>query len=384
MACEVARSSPFSNDFIDESWGNKNPETTNLENIDEFNATFGIDSNGNNNQHGIDPQMLNNPPSPASTAFNATGMDHTLSPDPSNAAVGLGIYSDFDIQQASPGPYFHPALDLYLTAPFHHPAAGMRYPNRQRSLSEPPADMFPHHQRHAQGPPQVTFHRGGHFLGQPQAKMLKSLPKHRREALRSQPYKMKNGKMPAPDQQQQQQRYQLRRAQTQPSKPPMAPTSVPMPSPMAPHPMWHMGMGPGNSVQPVFEPLPPVMEGQKYVSSRVCTPTPEMQPRPQSMMGSTMPQQQMQIDPLLMATSPPMSANGSHAAKTVTVPLTVEELRMMITEAVQKAVKNLDGGVAQSVETGAEGTVREETAGDDRDGEENGEEASNVEEPVKR
>ncbi|KAK5115874.1 hypothetical protein LTR85_009468 [Meristemomyces frigidus] len=328
MACDVA-GSPYPESFLD-SWGSKNPETTDLDALVDFNAAFGENENNNT----IDPQMLSNRSSPASSynnAFNASGMDDTLSPEP----TGLGAYpTDFANPQTSATPYFHPSLELHSAVPFQ--PSGLRYQTRQRSISEPP-DAFAQDRHLPNGPADITFHRGGHWLGpqhQQAPKSLKSLPKGKgHQQMRSQPYKNKPTRMA--DHRQQQQRYQLRRTQTQPMRPPMSVPAMPPPHPMAHVQMQHHG-------QQVFEPPPPMMDGQRYVTSRVCTPVPEMPPP--VMMQSP----QQQIDPLLMTPPPVAAVAGGNAdgKQTVTVPLTVEELRAMIMDAVQKAVKGVESGNA--------------------------------------
>ncbi|KAF2765829.1 hypothetical protein EJ03DRAFT_196740 [Teratosphaeria nubilosa] len=282
MACDVA--SPFPDHMLE------NPETTSLDAIAGFNATFG------NGDGGIHPQMFSNSPTPHSdfcSPFNASGIDQTLSPDPSSYPPT----TDFQ------APYYQ----SIETAPAFD-ASNLRYQPRQRSISEPPDGFALHHRPPPFQPTQqaaVTFHRGGHFLGDPQAqhpKSLKSLPKPKQNS-RSSPYKTKSPRQPEHP------RYHLRRTQTQPVRPPMS-----VPNYMrAQHPMAHM-MGPQ---QRVFEPMPVVQEHQQqYVSSRVCTPTP--------------------IDPALMG-SP-----GSNAARgeAFMVTLTAEQLRGMIDDAVQKALRS--------------------------------------------
>ncbi|KAK6393488.1 hypothetical protein LTR65_002360 [Meristemomyces frigidus] len=347
MACDVA-SSPYSEGILDDSWGSKNPETTDLDAIVDFNAAFG---GGNDENNTINPQMLSNPSSPASSynnAFNSNGVDHTLSPEPTS----LGAYpTDFANSQSSATPYYHPSLELNPALHFQPP--GLRYQTRQRSISEPP-DGFAQHRQMPNGP-DVTFHRGGHFLGYQQQqgpKPLKSLPKGKlgHQQMRSQPYKCKPNRA-ADHHQQQQQRYQLRRTQTQPMRPPMSVPAMP-----PPHPMAHMQMQ--SHGQHMFEPLPPVMEGQRYVTSRVCTPVPEALP---PVMAQS-PRQQ-EIDPLLMMPLPLAAVVGSDQGgkQTVTVPLTVEELRAMIMEAVQKAVKGVETGNAGVVESGMDEPMKEES-----------------------
>lgn len=361
MACDVASSSN-SPSLFGEGWDCRNPETTDLSSLPEFNDLFSTHSD-----HGIDPFPFSNPASPASpfAGFDSGAVDATLSPEASN--TGLGLYTDDPGTNCSPSsPYF----DITPAAPFNPAAA--RYQTRQRSVSEPPADFSMHHHQVPQ-PAQMTFNRNGHYLGEPaqhprphhQPKMLKSLPKHKRALLRGTtgPYsRAKNTRHMIPDQQQAQQRHQLRRAQTQPVRPPTSgPTSAPMNIAPSQHPQQASmhGMHGG----PVFEPLPPVIEGQRYITSRICTPTPEPSPRRQDVMGFEQQQQGINLDPQLMGASSNVGARGS----AITVPLTVDELRRIITEAVEKAVKGLESKNVDTVES-VEEERRETYAKEDSEG----------------
>jgi hypothetical protein len=317
MACEVAHS-PFSEHRMG------HPEETNLEAIADFNATFGngTPSMGGHGS-GINPQMLRNPPTPNSdygNAFNPNAMEHTLSPQSSS----LENYSPTINFAGTPESYFpsieHPPIPFIPTS--------LRYETRRRSVSEPPEGLMHHHRYAGNELPQITFHRGGHYLGAPQKqRSLKSVQKSR-QGMRPHPYKGKPS-------QEQQGRYQLRRANTQPVRgphPTSAPSSMPMGPPPQPYPDMHMMAPPPHQLRPV-DPLP-VLPEHDYVSTRVCTPT----PGPSQPMAS--PSQQPMIDPLLMP-SPSIGSNAGEN-KTLSVPLTVDELKMMITEAVQKAVKGLE------------------------------------------
>ncbi|KAK0352833.1 Mitochondrial distribution and morphology protein 10 [Friedmanniomyces endolithicus] len=338
MACEVA-SSPFSEHTLDDSWMKTTESGHSFDALMEFNATFG----GNNSHSTIDPQMLSNPPSPANSFtsdFNLSGLEpthHGLEIYPLDFASIPGPYYSIEQQQQHPG---SPSLPT---------SNSVRHPFR-RSVSEPPGGLPLHQQHHAQhfGQP-MTFNRNGHFIGNiqsPQLQRLKSLPKAK--PARSQPYRTKtNGQ-----QQQQQQRYQLRRSQTQPMHQHAAPTSTPtMMAPPSSHPYpaaFAPRMSPGGHMggQPVFEPLPSVPEQRSCISSRVCTPTPE------DVFGGS-PQQHQIIDPMLTAPPTPGGRGGAGVDSEVTVAMSVDQLKELITEAVQKAVMGMgpiNGGAGPATE----------------------------------
>ncbi|KAK5736098.1 hypothetical protein LTS12_026280 [Elasticomyces elasticus] len=324
MACETA-SSPFSEHRIEDSWMKTTEHGNGFDALAEFNTTFG----GGSNHGTIDPHMLSNPPSPANSFtsdFHIPGVDQTMSPQASN---GLGIYPhDF----GSPHAPYYSTDSHHTTGTSSFTSSGMRHEFR-RSVSEPPGGLpLQHVQMHNNGP-QMTFNRNGHFIGNlqpPQLQRLKSLPKSK--SARSQPYKTKMSG---------QQRYQLRRTQTQPVRQHTAPTSTPsMMAPPSSHPHpYPPALGPAFSPHmvghQVFEPLPTVPEQRSYISSRVCTPTPD------EVSGG---QSQQAIDPML--TAPPTPADRQD--KAVTVALTVDQLKSMITEAVQKAVRGLGSKVEES------------------------------------
>ncbi|KAK5725742.1 hypothetical protein LTR15_003932 [Elasticomyces elasticus] len=326
MACEIA-SSPFTEHRIEDGWMKTAEHGNGFDALVEFNTTFGEGSN-----HGtIDPHMLSNPPSPANSftsEFLIPGMDQTISPQASN---GLGIYPhDFGSPHA---PYY--STDNHHTAgPSSFTSSSMRHEFR-RSVSEPPGGLpIQRVQMHNSGP-QMTFNRNGHFIGNlqpPQLQRLKSLPKSK--SARSQPYKTKMSG---------QQRYQLRRTQTQPVRQHTAPTSTPsMMAPPSSHPYppaLGTAFSPHMVGHQVFEPLPTVPEQRSYISSRVCTPTPD------EVFGG---QSHQAIDPML--TAPPTPADRQD--KAVTVALTVDQLKSMITEAVQKAVRGLGSKVEESASEG--------------------------------
>lgn len=317
MACEVARSA-FAEHTLDESFVKTTEDNVNFDFAD-FEAKY-----CNDDSTTINPQDLSNAPSPAGSfngAFNSNGIDHTLSPEPT-------VFTDFITPQT---PYFLTPTEQPSLA---FSSSGLRHQFR-RSVSEPPDGILPHH-RHAHSEPQMVFTRDGHRLGDQELipRRMKSLPKGRQQMRGGQPYKMKLNAAPI----HQQQRYQLRRSQTQPSRP-QPPRSTPMPPPSALHP-YPQAMG--QHQQQIFEPLPSVPEQGGYISSRVCTPTAEEAHSPAPIGASP----RIQIDPALTAGSSPTLSAGHQA---VTVSLTVDALRGMIEEAMKKAMESLEAKMAGAV-----------------------------------
>lgn len=293
MSCEVANSP-----FCEPGFPNHS-DNIDLSAVSEFNAGL--------NQGCIDPQSLSNAGSPPNHH------DPTLTPQytPENYPA------DFDSVPTSP--YFH-SVEQPTGAPFLPSHQHVQHLHR-RSVSEPPEGALMHHI--PQSSASVTFHRDGHQLGIPRAEapFIKKVKKSR-----SQPYQRSHRK-PQPVQS----RYQLRRSYTQPTN--LPPTSVPHGLP--PQHQQHMQMQMHMHHVP-FEQIP---REQQYVSSRVCTPAPEA------------------VDPFLSAVPGPMGApmgglpmpmpqlvfhgpidNGPNK---LTIKMGVDELRALITDAVQKAVEGL-------------------------------------------
>ncbi|KAI7090812.1 hypothetical protein KC356_g1130 [Hortaea werneckii] len=285
------------------------------------------------------------------SAFNESWIDATLTPDPLDP--GASPYTDdsdnMPFFDASPALAFNPGMPPYQ--------------NRQRSVSEPPADFAMDRYYGQQAPAQMTFHRNGHYLGDPakyprnrsQKKVLKSLPKHKRDQLRA----VAEARNNRSDQHQVQQRYHLRRTQTQPARPPVsAPTSAPahiLPS----HQQEGQYMVPQQTQSgPAFENLPLIADGHRYISSRICTPTPESFPGPTSHNAMSSRYQQFQgmaIDPRLTESS----GFVSNAVAGVTVPLTAEQIKQMITDAVGEAIGKQFGSRGEGVVESVEGACRE-------------------------
>lgn len=349
MACEVANS-PFSEHGYDEAWS-AGGNADGLDAIIDFNNSFNDASHASNGA--VDPNTLSNPPSPASDFANPFGGDADDNQAPAPAYPS-------DLTEAPQTPYFQSIEQQKGSLPAST-SATLRHEFR-RSVSEPPGGL-PIHHRHVQGQPQVTttFHRNGHFLGHsvPSAgiQKLKSLPKNKpAHHSRNHSYNKQHCT-----------RQSVRRCNTQPGRPMQAPTSMPAPQAMMmPHPQPHPfppAMGMSHPMLMAFEPMPGLPENAphtpRYLSSRVCTPA-----------GSP----QQVIDPMLTAPSPPTPGNvglgiglvggQAQAAAGVTVPLTVEELKTIIQEAVNQAVVNLDGA-ARSGTAGASETLVAEDLGEE-------------------
>lgn len=299
MSCEVA-SSPFADPGfaspfdVDNAHGDK----TDIAALRDFNYNFAAGDHGC-----VDPQNLSN-------AGSLSGhFDPVMTPDytPNNYPT------DFAAIPASP--YFHS-----VEQPFNVPAFPPHLQNQhlhRRSVSEPP-DGALMHQRVPHSDAPAVLHRDGHHLGSPRADgpPLKRVKQSRVQRYQGHPCQ------PPPIQS----RCQLKRNHIQPTH--LPPTSVPRGLPVdQPPQLQQMHHVP-------FEQMP---RGPHYVSSRVCTPTPEV------------------IDPFLGASPTPAVANmGAHArmafegqhnntpvAQSVTIKMGVEELRSLITEVVQKAVEGL-------------------------------------------
>ncbi|KAK3703446.1 hypothetical protein LTR37_014436 [Vermiconidia calcicola] len=331
MSCEVA-SSPCSDNIFDEDWKNcGGGDSMDLEALVAFNAGF---NSNDSNTGDIDPQLLSNVSSPAQS-IETTWNDGAHNQNADNPIQDLGqddlsLFNSYPAppdgthQASAATPYFHQSIEQsnnLMQPPMYTPSPLRNQFHHRRSVSEPPAGL-PDHVHSPQS--QITFTRSGTPLGTPRlpngTTMSRTMSKQR-HTNRQQPY-------PVIKRLTQQGRYQLRRTQTQPVRPDNAPTSTPMmqhiPSTPLPPPHQHIMM----MQQPV--PSPP-----QFVSSRVCTPAPSPQ--------------QTSIDTRL----------GTPEKKAaVAIPVTVEELRAMITEAVQKAFQ-------ESVPARDAAVVGEEDIGDE-------------------
>ncbi|GAB1739014.1 hypothetical protein NU219Hw_g3778t1 [Hortaea werneckii] len=325
------------------------PESLDLNTLPEFTNAFGGEdaANATYEQEGK-PSLLNNH---TISAFNESWLDATLTPNPLDP--GASPYTD----DSDNMPYFD------ASPAFAFPPGIPPYQSRQRSISEPPADFTMDRYYGQQAPVQMTFHRNGHYLGDParyprnrhQKKVLKSLPKHKRDQLRA----VADARNNRSDQQAVQQRYHLRRTQTQPARPAMAaPTSAP--ADMLP-PQQQEGqymVPPQMQSGSVFESLPLAADEQRYISSRICTPAPESLPgatRQNTISNYHQQHQGMAIDPRLTE----WPGRVSSAAAGVTVTLTAEQIKQMITDAVGEAIGKQFGSKGEGVVESVEGACRE-------------------------
>ncbi|KAK6407842.1 hypothetical protein LTR95_018493 [Oleoguttula sp. CCFEE 5521] len=297
MSCDVA-DSPFSDSALDTTIDSKsNRRSIDLTAIHDFNNEF---SNGLDNDS-RDPLDFGN------SNTDLFGLDQTYTPDSS-----LSFYPDFGSNTESP--YFQTIENT--PAPFIPSLLKHQYSNsHRRSVSEPPDGGMLHHR--PQNPDGgMIFHRDGHKLGTPAPKSsYHHAAKRMKPSCRPPSYirtQMQSPHSPS--------RYQLRRSHTQPYG--AAPTSVPMQH-TTPPPMSHF-------------PFEPVHESPHFGPSRVCTPAPEA------------------VDPMLIMSGPPPAAVMTNQAQNimssaptpeaVVIKMSVDELRALMTEVVQKV---LDGAQVQ-------------------------------------
>ncbi|EMC97823.1 hypothetical protein BAUCODRAFT_146437 [Baudoinia panamericana UAMH 10762] len=319
MACEVAPSPTtdlaFACTSIEDNHG--------LAAVAAFNAGCGNAT--------IDPSFLGASPS-SSLSFDPfeypAGKDHSVPQDQPDEL--MSTYSP--LQDRPEAPYLQVAEQRNA-----HPlqASTARHSFR-RSVSEPPDGRL---MRNQQAQCQPVFTRGKTLIGTDDVQRARKSIKTK--GARVYPYPIKTNASRS----QQQQRYPLRRAYTH-SMPPQGPTSAPVMSPAVQnysldlsHVMHQSAIVPS---QMMFEPLAPLPEQHCFWNSRVCTPTPEETGGPIISAGL------QYVDPLLTAPTTPTMAGWVQQSQSqaVTLPLSVEELRAMIFEAVQKAVTRVDSAKA--------------------------------------
>ncbi|GAB7357874.1 hypothetical protein MBLNU230_g0044t1 [Neophaeotheca triangularis] len=319
MSCDVAGGS-FNHSGFEENWQKATDNSHGeLSALQDFNANFG-------NGTSIDPRMvLSNPPSPASS-FHSVYNDQAFE---ANLSTDDFTYPDFG-SPGFPSPYYDLQPVPTNSTPLRQVGHSAHFlGSHRRSVSEPP-DNHPHHQP-SHSAPSIGFHRDGHFIGTPvqsgsSARPLKSLPRNKDKIHRQTPYSPKRMDRGGAE------RYSLRRAQTQPMR--QAPTSAPSTSIME-------DMQASASCPP-YEPVVPDHQ-PRFVSSRVCTPTPAATPTTET--GG-------QIDPMLSIMSPAFDSSMAHVfpgQSRVSIPVTVDELQAMIVAAVEKAVKGVSGGDSAQV-----------------------------------
>jgi hypothetical protein len=328
MADDHRGSSPFA-DLIsdDESW--KKP-LEGLDAISDFNDKFNMHQNDSD----IDPLLeFTNPTTPTKT--QGTYDNVTFSASDTAKATDQSLMLDMSPFQSYPenfggqipsSPYFQSVeIDppqLRTQQPSH-----LQNNSHRRSVSEPPG-------MHA---PPMTFHRERHFLGnpvQPRAMPMKSVSKYKQP--RQHPYTRGRVQQspvvhPYPHQPQQyQQQHQqqhpphhrphFQRSQT--TQPFHGPTSVPYAVPSQ-HYDQYMPMQ--QNPMPVPTSMPDTMQ---YVPARLCTPTRQTTPL----------QQHAMIDPSLTGSTEGRSMGmRSDPGKTMNIPVTVDELKGMISDAVRAA-----------------------------------------------
>nr|OQO17298.1 hypothetical protein B0A51_13816 [Rachicladosporium sp. CCFEE 5018] len=293
MSCDVAHS-PFSDSALDTTFDSKsNRRSIDLTALHDFNNDF---SNGLDNDS-RDPLDFGD------SNTDLFGLDQTYTPD-----SALSFYPDFGSSTESP--YFQSIENTPV--PLIPSLLKHQYSNsHRRSVSEPPdGGMLHHRQQNPDGG--VIFHRDGHKLGTPAPKSsYHHTAKRMKPSCRPQSYirtQMQSSQASS--------RYQLRRSHTQPYG--AAPTSVPMQH-TTPPPMSRF-------------PFEPVHESSHFGPSRVCTPAPEA------------------VDPMLIMAGPAPAAvmtnqaqsvmSSVSAPKAVVIKMSVDELRALMTEVVQKV---LDG-----------------------------------------
>ena len=325
-----ATASPGSGSLFDDEWnsfgGDGSNDYENLDDLPNLDEILGRPPEACDASHGdsgvtINPQLLNGAASPDKhgelprSPYNGEDVD--------NIFVGpVAKVESFEQTSAASSRYFHPSVEsFYSQAPYFQ--SPLRNQLHRRSVSEPPTDMLAHY---LHGPPMppiqeapITFTRSGINLGTPKMH-------HGNRAANSKKPKHPHLQEPYPSHKPgAQERYQLRRAQTQPGRP--GPTSAPVMM----HPLHHTPLPQMMMQQHLAQPyvVPP-----QAVTSRVCTPVPS----PPQQFHSP-----VQIHPGLMGSPGP-----SERKKVVTISLTVEELRGMITEAVKAALSGV--GVRKTVE----------------------------------
>ncbi|EME47274.1 hypothetical protein DOTSEDRAFT_41711 [Dothistroma septosporum NZE10] len=286
MSCEVASASPFGDP---NDWQKVESPNGCLDAIATFNASYSANEGDTVDRQLFSDRSANNECHHNDYAMSSNSLEQTLSSE----LCPFGEYPA-DFGQAPSSPYFQSVEQN--PAPIYHPSP-LRNNAFRRSVSEPPGGS------EVQPPPPMMFHREHHYLGKPmpgQGVQLKSLPKAKQQ--RSHPYqRARRINAPEPPY-----HPEHRRAHTQPSR--GGPTSSPI--------MMQM--------PPQYMPRVPTMQEPQYVSSRVCTPIPEAVMTPH-------------IDPALSGPATP-AYMSSNARNTLSIPLTVDELRSMIFEVVQKAV----------------------------------------------
>ncbi|KAL1584246.1 hypothetical protein WHR41_06768 [Cladosporium halotolerans] len=329
MTCDVAHfplsDTRISGPFDIEADGG---DDVDLSAISEFNSTF-----ENLDESCVDPQNLSKAGSPS--FIPGPPLTPNYNPD---------VYPA-DPSSTPVSPYFesieHPMNPPYIPSPLGFQDC------RRRSVSEPPDLSFLHQMPQPDVP--MFFHRDGHKLGAPRgSKRIKQS--------RVRPYERSLHHVPPP-----QHRFHFRHATMQ-----HPPTSAPnfMVAPTPP---------PGQHVQSRSMQILPTEP--QFVSSRVCTPAPEaVDPALGTPLAGIVPHARMAGYQSQVDGNTPMPSN-------TLIKMGVDELCVLITEIVQKAIQELqkpgaavdtalerqDGGEIDLADFDiAEGVMKVETGLDDK------------------
>lgn len=318
MSSEVAatiaaspQQEPFQESFFEEEWKKciGGDALGGLDAIAEFNASF--DNSAVGNDGGIDPQLLNELSRPAKHNVAASISDQK------RGSPEATFNSYPDVLPSLPNtPYFHQSIEMPQPPPMQqylYQPSPLSHQLHRRSVSEPPAGLLDHNfPRQPPQPVLPTFYREGYTIGTPKRQYQPAGDRASRPAART---RGQNRQQPYPNSKPAQERTEPRRSQTQPMHPGMMPTSVPS--------AYHMHTPPPQQMMlSSAAPSPPT-----YVSSRVCTPAPS--PEPVSI--------RFNVDPAPASPTPVQTHQGE---KKTAVAVPLDELRALITEAVQKAIQS--------------------------------------------
>ncbi|SMQ47522.1 unnamed protein product [Zymoseptoria tritici ST99CH_1A5] len=255
--------------------------------------------------------------------------------------------------RAPSSPYFQSVeavpshQQIYQPSQFHNNA-------HRRSVSEPPG----------MNAPPMTFHRERHYLGNPvapRAMPLKSQPKpkqprshpYARGRVQQSPLQVYPPQPPQYHQQHQQQQHHQQQQQLPPqhrphmqrsqtTQPFHGPTSVPYTAPSQHYNQFIPLVQPHTIPTPMPVPMA-TPDVSQYIQARLCTPTPQTPPL----------QQQSMIDPSLTGSTGDRSMGmRSDTGKTMSIPVTVDELKEMISEAVRAAFFGEDKSVKEEKSVG--------------------------------
>lgn len=174
MACEVTRS-PYAKHMLTEGW-NAQYHRTGLDAIADSNANPG--DKGNEALTSVSSPVMSKTALLArresfSHPFKPQGMDETLSQQLSSP---LHEFNSSGLPGTSRG--YYQSID-FAYAQQHISEVGYRDQTNLRSDFQPLND-FNQDQCYVQREPEVTFHRDGHYLGDPRPKSPKCRPRSKR------------------------------------------------------------------------------------------------------------------------------------------------------------------------------------------------------------